>query len=105
MHDANAWKLNLLPSRYNAHKSLVLCSRYYIAGNERFVLLDQILNRYSRVWEYLPKGAIELLHTFQPRFNSLIAMQDDIIRIETEVLTSSLRVTKTLDCLLEILPV
>jgi hypothetical protein len=55
-------------------------------------LSNQIVDEHLSIWEHLPKGVIELVHALQPRFNTLISVQDYVVRIQLKVLVPPLRI-------------
>jgi len=95
VQNANTWKLDLLPNRSNAHKSLFLRSSNYITDNQRFVIFDDFVNCHLCIWKDFPKGIVELLHAFQSRLNSMISMQNDVVGIKTEIVLSFAGISKT----------
>ena len=105
MQNANPWQCDRLPGCGDPHKRLLLCARNNIACNQRVSILKQFLNCHFGVGEYRPESVVEMLHAFQSRFNTLISVENDVVRIQMEILLSPLRVSEALHGTDEGLPV
>jgi hypothetical protein len=105
VQNANPGQCDLLPGRGNSHKLFMLPSRNDIPCSQRAGILKHFLNRHFCVWKYRPEGAVELLHAFQSRSNTLISVENYVVGIEMEILMPSLRVSKALYGVGEGLPV
>ena len=105
MQNANPWQCDRLPGRGDPHKRLLLCARNEITCNQSVSVLKQFLDCYFGVGENSPECVVEVLHAFQSRFNTLISVENDVVRIQMEILLPSLRVSKALYGTGEVLPV
>ncbi len=74
MQDANTRQLDPLSGLGHAHECFMLCSRNYITCNQCVGLLKYFLNSHLGVRKYCPESVVKLLHTFQPRFNTLVSV-------------------------------
>ena len=74
MQDANTRQLDPLSGLGHAHECFMLRSRNYITRNQFVGLFKYFLNSHLCVREYCPESLVKLLHTFQPRFNTLVSV-------------------------------
>ena len=79
MQNTDPREFDALPGRSHTHKSLLHRPRNCVAGHECVAFTNEILNDHLCIGEYLPEGIIKLLHTFQPRFDSLVSVQEDVV--------------------------
>lgn len=74
MHDADTRQLYPLSGLGHTHECFMLRSRNYITCNQCAGLFKYFLNSHLGVREYRPESLVKLLHTFQPRFNTLVSV-------------------------------
>jgi pimeloyl-ACP methyl ester carboxylesterase len=105
VQNTDARQGNLLSCRGNPEKIFLLCSGDKVAGGQRVPLLDYFLDGDSCIRKHPPESTVEVLHAFKTWFNTLVSVQHDVVRVETEIPFSFLRVSKALNSLVEIFPV
>jgi hypothetical protein len=96
VQNTNPWQCDRLAGRGDPHKRLLLCACNEITCNQSFSVLKQFLDCYFGVGENSPECVVEVLHAFQSRFNTLISVENDVVRIQTEIVLPCFRVSKAL---------
>jgi hypothetical protein len=81
--------------RVQTEKRSAVCTRHYEAKNDLIVDLDHILGMDTGIWKDGPDSDIVSLHAVEARFDSIIATEDDILSIKTEICIPPRGLSKT----------
>jgi hypothetical protein len=103
--NGHAWKADGSAGCIQTEKRRTVRACHDETKNDAIVDLDHFFYIDTGVWKDGPDSGVVSLHTVEPRFDSVIAVEDNVLGIQIEVCIPARRFSKTHESIFDSFPV
>jgi hypothetical protein len=93
--NGHAWKADGSTGCIQTEERSTVRACHYEAKNHPIIDLDHFLGIDTGVWKHGPDSGIVSFHTVEARFDSVIAVEHDILGVQIEICVPAGRLSKT----------